>query len=347
LAFYILGALASFIFMPSAYVLGSPRLLYQSALGVAVAWSLPITAQGSTSRQRATCLAVMSFIVVAMAWSSTRYLLYMKRVALDVKTSVIGINESMRDAENPILVINFPSAFADRPYILPLGDYAPIMLPSLDTEDLSDITRLNGLPGKEITNLTVSELKPHQPWKYEVGYSRHTLELSELNSALREYKSVFVGVLADVPRVRPVGGLIAENQAPGASLARYNEQLALLEAAADNTGSDVEVDLTWQCLAPLSEEYQIFIHLIDRDNIMVYGQDVQPLTGMSSLASWKTGDVWRDVRHLTPPAELPAGTYQVVIGLYTISDTQRLNATDADGAPLPNNAFRIGEVTLP
>jgi hypothetical protein len=53
-----------------------------------------------------------------------------------------------------------------------------------------------------------------------------------------------------------------------------------------------------------------------------------------------------DEYHVALPQDTPGGTYTFVIGMYDLETGLRLAAMDAEGAPLPNNAVPVGQVTV-
>lgn len=95
-------------------------------------------------------------------------------------------------------------------------------------------------------------------------------------------------------------------------------------------GGVVAIDLTWEALRPISEDYQIFAHLVRADDPeqRVAQQDGPPVNGLRPTSTWQPGETLRDRRALRLSPTLPPGAYQLRIGLYRLSDGARLVSPD-------------------
>ncbi len=82
------------------------------------------------------------------------------------------------------------------------------------------------------------------------------------------------------------------------------------------------VTLVWESLAPVSDDYTVFIHLLNRDGSLAEGQDGQPLNGRYPTSYWEAGEIVVDSRQWQP--NLPPGNYQVQIGLYLLETGERV-----------------------
>jgi hypothetical protein len=94
-------------------------------------------------------------------------------------------------------------------------------------------------------------------------------------------------------------------------------------------GQAVSLTLYWQCLAPMSTNYTVFVHLVDEAN-QIRGQvDVEP--GAVPTSGWAIGEVVVDTYQPPLKPDAPAGTYTIYVGLYDPATWARLPATDAAG----------------
>lgn len=121
----------------------------------------------------------------------------------------------------------------------------------------------------------------------------------------------------------------------GIGLAGYDAQVAALES-----GRILYVQLYWDVAAPPQQEWTTFVHLrgpLPEKTQQVAGTDSMPGGGSLPTRRWQAG--WRilDEYQLQLPADLPAGRYQLAVGLYNQS-----------GAQLPGTGggHTLGEVTL-
>jgi len=107
-------------------------------------------------------------------------------------------------------------------------------------------------------------------------------------------------------------------------------------------GEPVEVAITWQAEARTAEDWSVFVHLTDADDIIVAQRDVYPGLGTLATSDLEPGFTWRDRYVIT----LPETTYTPVeatisTGLYNLQTGERLlvNGEPADMA-------RLGTVRL-
>jgi hypothetical protein len=89
----------------------------------------------------------------------------------------------------------------------------------------------------------------------------------------------------------------------GYDLAQENETLRLA--------------LHWTCLAPMTHDYVVFVHLLIADE------------------------------RTLPVGELEPGVYQLKVGMYLLETGERLPAVNAAGERLPNDAIALTEIDLP
>ena len=100
-------------------------------------------------------------------------------------------------------------------------------------------------------------------------------------------------------------------------------------------GTDLAVDdaviliLYWQSLAPVSEDYDVFVHLLDASGAPVAQNDRQPLSGLAATSVWRPGDLIRDPVTLPLPEDLAAGEYTILLGMYLRETGERLPVSDA------------------
>lgn len=149
----------------------------------------------------------------------------------------------------------------------------------------------------------------------------------------RAYANTYVRPVASEPQRSPMVATAFE-VGDGIALAGYDAQTATLEA-----GRILYVQLYWDVAAAPSQDWTVFVHLLDTraGDHFVVGVDSRPGAGSLPTMRWQAG--WRilDEYQMLLPADLPAGKYSLSIGLYT-----------AEGARLPADGagLRIGEVML-
>lgn len=99
-------------------------------------------------------------------------------------------------------------------------------------------------------------------------------------------------------------------------------------------GTDLEIDLIWQALATPERNYTVFVQLLDEANQVRAQHDAQPGGGALITTTWAPGEYVRDAHRLELPADLPAGRYRLIAGMYLPDSGQRLPVFDPAGQPL-------------
>ncbi|RMF81786.1 MAG: hypothetical protein D6737_03890 [Chloroflexi bacterium] len=131
--------------------------------------------------------------------------------------------------------------------------------------------------------------------------------------------------------------------------------IATFEATAALVGADVllpaeptnelNIHLYWQPTQTTTDSLKVFVHLTGdmnpATNLPLWSQDDQfPLDGRIETTTWDVNTIYRDVYTL-PLSDVPAGTYQLVVGFYHPETGERvMTTTNSDSA-------MIAEITLP
>lgn len=89
-------------------------------------------------------------------------------------------------------------------------------------------------------------------------------------------------------------------------------------------GQPVTITCRWQAMARPEGDYTIFVHLIDHRGERVAQHDGQPLGGNWPTTLWAPGETLVDQRAIRTPSHMPAGRYQVGVGLYDVGSRERL-----------------------
>ncbi|MBI5031814.1 MAG: phospholipid carrier-dependent glycosyltransferase [Chloroflexi bacterium] len=91
-----------------------------------------------------------------------------------------------------------------------------------------------------------------------------------------------------------------------------------LDGRSVKPGDTLRVTLYWRALAPMSESYRIFIHLIGQNDRIAGGADVIPARGAFPTLYWKPGDLLRDEVNIPVTANAMPGKYSIEVGLYPV-----------------------------
>ena len=88
------------------------------------------------------------------------------------------------------------------------------------------------------------------------------------------------------------------------------------------------IELRWQAVEPVAEDYHVFIHLLDREGQIVAQTDGQPAQWTRPTSSWAVGETVVDRHGLWIPANAAPGSYQLAIGMYQPATGERLPLLD-------------------
>jgi len=114
-------------------------------------------------------------------------------------------------------------------------------------------------------------------------------------------------------------------------------------------GEPLHLRLTWQVLARPSTSYTVFIHLIDGQGQVAFGHDYTPLGGAFPsylwFPKWLEGQSVVDPYTFVLPEDLPAGSYQLEVGMYEMGSIRRIPQFGADGT-MTGDRLILGSVTV-
>jgi hypothetical protein len=101
-------------------------------------------------------------------------------------------------------------------------------------------------------------------------------------------------------------------------------------------GETLPVTLSWLALAETPVSYKVFVQLLDEQGRLVTGSDAVPAGWTRPTTGWIAGEYIQDRHDLLLPADLPSGSYQLLVGFYDATTGQRLlTAAGEDARKLP------------
>jgi hypothetical protein len=99
-------------------------------------------------------------------------------------------------------------------------------------------------------------------------------------------------------------------------------------------GSSARITLYWRAVAPMSDSYTAFVHLLDAGRHVVSQMDAIPRQGQAPTNSWLPNEVVQDVYQLPLKPDLAPGSYQIEVGFYRGDTGVRLKATSSDASAI-------------
>jgi hypothetical protein len=145
---------------------------------------------------------------------------------------------------------------------------------------------------------------------------------------------------------QPADGVVGYVRQPWAELPAYTPDHRLnfnlggkatligydLRGQRASPGQAITLTLYWQAVAPMNEDYTVFVHLVEGETgRIITQQDNPPLAGWYPTSLWESGEVVRDPYRLTLPLDTPPGSHRLEVGMYSPDDGSRLPVMDAQG----------------
>ena len=117
-------------------------------------------------------------------------------------------------------------------------------------------------------------------------------------------------------------------------------------SAAAHAGGFVQLTLYWEALAPIDQDYTVFVHLVDEDGNLRGQKDQPPLGGEYPTTLWGEGEIIRDEYIVEVDSRAQSGSYAIQVGMYEPEISQRLVATDVEGNRLRTDAIPLASVLI-
>ena len=101
----------------------------------------------------------------------------------------------------------------------------------------------------------------------------------------------------------------------------------LAQPIALNQANNLTITLLWQTDQPLSDNYTVFVHLLDETGWMVAQHDGVPLFGTRPTTTWQPGERLLDRHEISLPGNegMGRGNGRILVGLYHSETIERLS----------------------
>jgi hypothetical protein len=199
------------------------------------------------------------------------------------------------------------------------------------------------LPGQVVTTTHWIVVDPSQPAPalatLDIGL--YAAQQKAVPATDRQGKSV----PATFARIKIVPSTWPDQRPAVVDNARFEDGLLLqghaLSKERATPGSTLDLQLWWQALAVPARDYAVFVHLVDTADHIVAQADGVPANGRYPTSAWAPGEPIIDARAISLPADLPAGEYRLLVGLYVAPNGDRLPLTDHSA-----DSVLLGRVTV-
>jgi hypothetical protein len=135
-----------------------------------------------------------------------------------------------------------------------------------------------------------------------------------------------------------------------ASDANFGEIIRLsgfsFPARVEKPEPDLVVTLLWEAIDAPHSNYKAFVHLVDAAGVQVSGYDQAPAQGRFPTSRWQPGDRSLSDFPLSIPTELPAGFYEIWVGLYADQEGYARLPVASSLHPIQDQRIFLGEIQI-
>jgi len=130
----------------------------------------------------------------------------------------------------------------------------------------------------------------------------------------------------------------------------FGDEMGLLGYDLRQDNDNLHLTLYWKALQRMDTRYKIFVHLLDSTTKALAAQDdAMPRRWAYPTTWWEAGEVVSDEIPI-PLAGVPAGQYDLTVGVYHPDTGERLPVSpplSGKGPELVDEAILLGELTIP
>ncbi len=105
----------------------------------------------------------------------------------------------------------------------------------------------------------------------------------------------------------------------GSPVGIFGDQVVLLSYQREGPlrhGATVRLTMDWQGLRQMTNDYTVFVHVVDEEGTIWAQRDGVPVDGGRPTSSWELGEIVRDEYEIMIPVDGPREGYSVQAGLY-------------------------------
>ncbi len=158
------------------------------------------------------------------------------------------------------------------------------------------------------------------------------------------------GWLAPLSTGCNLGEVVVSGAALPEGSTNFDDRVALLDVDLPQMmlepGGQLPLTLTWQGLAPMTEDYTVFVQVLDSQDRLVGQVDSWPVQGTFPTSSWTAGEAVSDPYVVQLSSDMPPGAYRLHVGLYLLATSRRLPVLDAAGNAV-DDRLELGGLVVP
>jgi hypothetical protein len=339
LGWTVAGILPMLVGLNYAYVSLGSRLLYTSAVGVALLWGCAWWPRPNERLViRVASMGIIAFILAQSVWLVWEFQQLWQTGTAHLAQAVMALDEA---GDGRLLFLNFPDRYAPKRPPYPVGYWGLTLAPV--AVELADFQRV-------WTGGQAASLSRAMPWldqamrengETAVDMRGVIVQPDELAELANEVDGVYITRYeADGRWQLQWAGRLLPEVAGDCYLARFGEQICLHQVQIEEAGDVWEVTLVWSTAGPLPPQLTIFTHLGLPGQPPLAQADGDTWRGALPLANWPSNRLIVEQRTLPRLAE---NGLVLQVGVYDWVEGQRLAGVEVDGGrPLPDNGWREG-----
>ena len=141
-------------------------------------------------------------------------------------------------------------------------------------------------------------------------------------------------------------GACSSSRAPagGSGPTVFGDELSLTGYSIGDKNGHTEVELRWRALRKPAADYYVFVHALDNADAMAFQGDHPLKNAGAQTSTWNAGDSVEDRFLIAPPANRPAGSYTLRIGVWDPKTAKFLKVLQTN-LPQPADGWK-GRVIL-
>jgi hypothetical protein len=338
---WLMFAAVTSLMLTDTYVANGPRLHYAGSVGIALAASAVVAALATSAYRRILLVLVGLVTVLWMTWCARYLFLRGEELArIGDATRMVQRDLAVSQQDDRFLVLNAPIWFAPNNPSFLIGNEG-MQIYQVDTLFGRGMLYAQGgvmrttefrsfshprVPGQnffyavfEGSDRAKSGLDPSKPFThiYLFDYSKDGIELRPLALVTRKNGS-------------DAGPYVVRFEAPNMGLTD------LRHASAAQCRGALQINLEWRNEQKSDQDLTVFVHLLDRNGVMLRAVDADPALGLLALSAVPVGATLTEQRTF-----LDAEAHEVRIGLYGRSDGRRVGAVDLNGVPFADAEIRL------
>ncbi len=348
LGWYVAAAVPSIFFLELNYTLGSPRLMYISALGASIFWGI-IFGGILYFLKGMWKFPVLLFLVIPLLVSLPFLSARREEMLLQSRYGwrLIEVVESHAIYnDHQVILVNAPAYLSPHQTTFLLGTEGSVFM--LNGSDYNAFFRLNtNQPAANPFDSVVSHLESIRYEPFNFTPQNFPLFGADLYSQLDQTDHIIVTYFHSREFYPVYVGGNAATLADSPPLAVYPESgLSLLHAEARITSDQQTITILtrWQIEQPAP--VRIFVHAFCGAEFI--GQaDGDLWGGLYPLSEWESGQTSTDIRPIFLDAPVEKDCLRLTTGIYRIPDVVRLSPLDADTRQsLPDDVIPIDSITV-